>query len=259
MSPPPPPPPPSPPPPPPPPPPAIEDRPSASSRPAFIEQWLEKEKTPTTNKINKRQYLEKQCLFPSYIPEAAMVDVEPMIGLISHHVEESDGGDITDSTHHRTALDNVRKIASLCATYKSRAAMNHKEVQYKRAIILKEKRRLEEHSSDLAPENVDSSETSESIPLPSKPPYHPDFTPLSLGENYGVAKIAGANYNLCLANAICPARTRRLLTCWESLDTQWVKIVQQQGMDRLICLEEREAVERCMGMGVQRVMKDILG
>jgi hypothetical protein len=37
-----------------------------------------------------------------------------------------------------------------------------------------------------------------------------------------------------------------------------VKLLAEQGLGHLMCMEEREAVERCIGLSVQRVMKDII-
>mmetsp|Transcript_23129 Transcript_23129/g.50097 ORF Transcript_23129/g.50097 Transcript_23129/m.50097 type:complete len:279 (-) Transcript_23129:2087-2923(-) len=271
------------PPPPPPPPPEMEEQPP--SQPTFIKQWLEKEqsKPPPHIKNNKREYFAKQCLFPSYITEAAMCNVDPLLSLISHHLEESDGGidgdavknnipgasrekkstNISNNEHssptHRTAIDDVRKNVSLCATYKSRAVLNYNEFQYKREIKIKEKRQGEQPTETNTPEDTNASDKPESTPTSSKPPYHPEYTPLELRENFLMANIHSANYNLCLANATCPNRVKRLLTCWESVDPQWVNMMQQQGMDGFVCMEEKEAVERCVGLGVQRAMKDILG
>ena len=77
-------------------------------------------------------------------------------------------------------------------------------------------------------------------------------------ENALLSKIHEANYNLCLANAVCPKRTGRLLSCWEKMNPRAAKIMAQQGLDHFVCLQEREAVERCIGLSVQKVMKDII-
>ena len=238
-------------PPPPPPPPAIEDGDHKARQPSFIEQWIAKEKSkspPSVNNNNKREYYEKQCLFPNHIPLAAHFDISPMIALISdHHLET--GSDDTDDTsdlsngqtqQHRSALDDVRKVASLCAaSYKTIAIQNHKEFQYKKA-----KQQLEQQA--------DASEEKELPPQPTPSIY----TDLSLPENFLMRNIHRANYNICLANATCPDQTEKLLKCWKSADKNWVKVASSF---EYICMDEREAVERCLGLGVQRVMKDILG
>ena len=133
--------------------------------------------------------------------------------------------------------------------------MNNNEFQYKRAMHIREKLK-EEQSKDTNSngENEDSTD----MPKPTPPPQS-EYTPLSLSENYFMMKAHNANYNMCLANATCPSQMKRLVTCWNGLDPQWVKLMQEQGIDNYICLQEREAIEHCVGLSVQRVMKDILG
>ena len=243
--------------PPPPPPAAIEEQ--SPNQPTFMQKWLEQEKAklPSAQKQNAEQrrqklnaYFDKECLFPSYIPEEAMPDTEPLLALIHDFDIDTDGekSDVQHTSSHRTPLDDIRKITSLCASYKTKALENRNEFQYKQAVKMLEK--------EKATKNQSTDETSD---LPSKPPHHPEYTPIPLSHNYLMANIHSANYNLCLANGICPTQTRRLLTCWQSLDPRWVKMMKEQGLESYICLEEREAVERCVGVGVQRVMKNILG
>lgn len=248
---------------PPPPPPANEEQSPTSSQPTFIEQWLleERAKYPQRSKREHTEYFfTKQCLFPRYIPQAAMCSVDPILHLISHHVKESDRETSSDATipEHRTALDDLREVVSLCSTYKSRSLLNRDEFHFKRAMMLKEKQRLEQSADSANGTNLPTKQQS-TTSSPTQPPYHVEYTPLALQENFLLAKIHGANYNLCLANAVCPDRTRRLLTCWKSLHPQRVEMMEQGGVEEFICLEERQAVERCIGLAVQRGMKDILG
>lgn len=263
-----------PPPPPPPPPPAIEEKPS--NQPTFMEHWLEKNASPPINRSKQlREYLGKQCLFPTHIPYAIMCDVKPMHSLIANHIsKESDGDDDSDSATdvnidqniptHRSPLDDMRKIASLCASYKTRSIVNYNEFQHKRSIQLIEQQREQqsttEDDTDSSSENIANPPNKAAITsMPTPPPYHPEYTQLSLRQNAHLSKIHSANYNLCLANAVCPDRMRRLVSCWKGLDPRLVKMMKDEGIEAMICLEEKEAVERCVGLGVQRVMKDILG
>lgn len=256
---------------PPPPPPLIEVQPPIQS--TFIEQWLDtaEVKSPRKTEREYTEYFARQFLFPRYIPQSVLCNVDPILNLISHHVRESDGdngnrkkGQLANITseekipEQRTALDDLREIVSLCATYKSRSVLNRNEFHHKRAMMLKEKQ-VRDQSSIVA-YNVSSSpgDPQSMISTPSPPPYHAEYTPLKLQENFLLAKIHAANYNLCLANAICPDRMQRLLSCWRGSDPQWVKTMEKQGMESYVCLDERGAVERCVGLGVQRVMKDIL-
>jgi len=272
--------------PPPPPPPPTKGEPT-KQQPTFIEQWLkeEKEKSP---KAKTRQYYYEQCMFPRHVPSKAMPDVDPTLSLIFHHGEEqttsnSDGAkDVGGSMSptHRTALDDFRKVVSLCATYKDRSIANHKEFRYKRAIKLKEKQMREEQNMIDATTADDAAESNTTLsnkttatadvpakqakqqsapPTPPRPPDHSEYTPLPIGGNHYLSKIHEVNYNLCLANAACPERTKRLTRCWKRVDPRTMKAMEEQGMESFVCSEEREAVERCVGLSVQRVMKDILG
>ena len=95
--------------------------------------------------------------------------------------------------------------------------------------------------------------------VPARPPHHPEYTPMSIRENYAMATIHGRNYALCLAASSCPHRAERMVSCWASVDARVIGMMERHGMGRYICSEEREAVERCVGGVVQRAMKDILG
>ncbi|KAL7552699.1 hypothetical protein ACHAWF_015936 [Thalassiosira exigua] len=235
--------------PPPPPPPSVDDNLT------FLERWIEKEKKVEPSIESKREYFNNECLFPRHIPAAGIANVDPMISLISHQAgkehgmvgrsENSPGVESEEDLFLRkTALDDVRKIASLCATYDSRASINLEEFKYKRAVLRKEK----------------ASQTLENAPSTThiQPPHHDEYSPLSIHENFLLARIHRANYNVCLAAATCPERTKRLAACWKRMDPQLIRLMEKEGVEGFVCLEEREAVERCVGLGVQRVMKAIL-
>ena len=217
------------PPPPPPSPPIVEE-------PTFIEKWSDKERqSKSQSKNSKRVYLEKQCRFPSHIPQSAHCNIDPLLSLISNHIDDQSDDNISNDTNYRSPLNDMQKVASLCSTYKTAAIQNKQEFQYKRSI-----QQQTEQTDEVSPP-------------------HTMYTSLSMAENSALTKIHGANYNLCLAKAICPDRTNRLLTCWQRTDINLVKRMHEDGISGLICLEEKEAVERCIGNGVQRIMKDILG
>lgn len=226
--------------PPPPPPPAssVIDKGASSS---FIDDWLKQNKQSAINPVeSKREFFAKQCLFPTYITDRSMCDVSSLRSMLHDHKIESNDSPLTLSTDEQsTAIDEIRKIASLCAHYKSIASKNRQELEYKQAINAKEKQNIE------------------TITIPDQPP-HSDFTPMKPAENALLSKIHEANYNLCLANAVCPERTGRLLSCWKNMNPRTAKIMAQQGLDYLVCVQEREAVERCIGLSVQKVIKDTI-
>jgi hypothetical protein len=209
---------------------------------SFIDDWLEQNnKQSAINPVeSKRQYFEKQCLFPTYITDRSMCDVSSLRSMLHDHKIESNDSPLKTSTDEQsTLIDEMRKIASLCAHYKSTASKNRQELEYKQAIIAKEEQKIDTRT------------------IPDQPP-HSEFTPMKPAENALLSKIHEANYNLCLANAVCPKRTGRLLSCWEKMNPRAAKIMAQQGLDHFVCLQEREAVERCIGLSVQKVMKDII-
>lgn len=317
--------------PPPPPPPAPPQIPSQKEQrhpnPTFIEQWLvdnekrkKNQKAASSSNIsaekkninNKREYFERQCLFPRHIPQSAMCNIEPMLYLIHDFHADANYNKITKTSNVGTspitnaavttaAWDDIRQIASHCATYKSRAEQNHIEFQHKRAVKIRqqqhhqkqsstpsaisiEKNNLDPPSSDISTSTSTSSiHSNTSIPVadsdnsaptttstiptkqrhlhpaPQPPPFHPEYTPLTLPENFLLSKIHSANYNVCLAHASCPQLSSQLLACWKRSDPTWVQHMQQHGLEQYICTEERMAVERCVGRRVQNAMKNILG
>jgi hypothetical protein len=253
----------------PPPPPPLSSPQTADEqrKPSFITKWLEanKESLPSVAEARRtqRQFFEKECIFPLNTPESAMADVSPMLALIKDHAQEvkkvlrGDGlvdrssTDVNPSapSEYRTTLDDVRQMSSLCATYKSKALVNYNEFQYKKKMRHINLQKEQQHRS--------TEDSASAIHTP--PPYNSDYTPLKMGENFALAKIHNANYSVCLAQATCPERSRELMSCWKSLNPDVVKALSNEGFGHLICMEEKEAVERCVGAGVQRVMKDTLG
>jgi hypothetical protein len=159
--------------------------------------------------------------------------------LHDHKIESNDSPLTLSADEQSTSIDEIRKIASLCSHYKSIAGKNRQELEYKQAKAAEEKQNIETRT------------------IPDQPP-HSEFTKMKPAENALLSKIHEANYNLCLANAVCPKRTGRLLSCWEKMNPRAAKIMAQQGLDHLVCVQEREAVERCIGLSVQKVMKDII-
>jgi hypothetical protein len=172
-----------------------------------------------------------------------------------------------------TALDDARRIAARCAWYRSIALQNVNEFNYKRAlkdIVIDENQQQQQqqqqrrvvavHSTTNATNTDDRRPPAPPTPVvPARPPHHPEYTPMSLRENYAMAKIHGSNYALCLAAASCPHRAERMVSCWASVDARVTGTMERHGMGRYICSEERKALERCVGGVVQRAMKDILG
>jgi hypothetical protein len=91
-----------------------------------------------------------------------------------------------------------------------------------------------------------------------EPPYHEEYSDLKVMQNYTLAGIHKANHRMCLSHSACPKQTKQLLQCYRAIDPNVGQALAKQGLGNLICIEEREAVERCVGNGVQRVAKEIL-
>ena len=243
--------------------------------PSFIQLWIENERSERTTKMNywqqkKREYFETQCsLFPRYIPESAICNVDSMIHLISEYcplgnsvaagedvndvgrLNNDDTGSAPSSLSTDTTLDNVRQIASKCSIYHTKAVQNYEQFEYKRA--------LKNIHIDANQQRIVQS-TDNDLPIPKKRPnHHSEYTPMSYQENYAMTKINERNYNICIAKMSCARRTEALLTCWNGLDPQWVKYMDKHNMGQFICANERKGVERCVGGITQRAVKDILG
>lgn len=270
--------------PPPPPPPPTEDdfddanRSTHNQQPqSFIQLWIDNERSERTTKMNywqqkKREYFEAQCsLFPRYIPELAICNVDSMIHLISEHcpplsssiaagedvndvgrLNNDDGSGAPPSSSTNTTMDNVRQIATQCSSYHTKAIQNYKQYEYKRAL-------KNIHIDSNQQRIFKSTDNIDDLPIPQRPVQHSEYTPMTYQENYAMTKIHERNYNICIAQNTCSHRTEALLTCWKSLDPQWVKYMDKHNMGQLICANERKGVERCVGGITQRVMKDILG
>mmetsp|Transcript_376 Transcript_376/g.989 ORF Transcript_376/g.989 Transcript_376/m.989 type:complete len:184 (+) Transcript_376:190-741(+) len=181
-------------------------------------------------------------MFPSHIPRSLHCKNESLLSLVNKFGELIEGRE-DELLSPNTAASDFRDVISLCSTYKTRAVENRDEFEFKKAKLQQQKQ---------AAEGVEAEE----IDLPAQP-LASEFTPLSAQENFLLASIHAANYNLCIGNAICPGRTAKLMTCWKRTDSRVIQQFKEHGMDRFVCQEERKAVERCLGNSVQRVMKDI--
>ena len=148
----------------------------------------------------------------------------------------------------RSALQDFRQILSLCASYKQASDMNQREFEYKKnKWNLRKQQQQQQHAYDGDEQ------------LLTRPPHHEEYTPLKLTQNYILANIHDVNHKMCLARATCPDRTESLMSCLRGVDPNLVQALAKQGLGALVCSEERRAVERCVGSGVQRVMKEVLG
>ena len=158
----------------------------------------------------------------------------------------------SDNDDFRTALKDFKKAVSLCATYKETSDINQQIFQFKvsrwkinKAISTTEDPQEKEHYQ----ERLDQLE---------EPPFNNEYTSLKVAQNQALANVYNVNYAICEAYATCPKQTRQLIKCYESLNPSHGQALAKQGLGNVICMEEREAVERCVGNGVQRVVEEVL-
>lgn len=180
-------------------------------------------------------------------PKEAIPDMESLISL-SHNPDIVTAGDY-ESFECRTALQDFRQIISLCASYKHTSEINQSEFEYKKKkwnLRKQTNQQQRQHDSDDAE-------------LLNPPPHHEEYTPLKYTQNYILANIHDINHKMCMARATCPDRTESLVSCLRGIDPNLAHALAKQGLGALVCSEERRAVERCVGSGVQRVVKEVLG
>ena len=165
--------------------------------------------------------------------------------------------DIAELPQFRTAVQDFTQLLSLCGSYKHTADANQKEAKYKhkRWNLNKQKKKVMQQSEEDANEKLTILENKLSK---LKPPPHSEYTPLTIDQNYYLSQINSVNYRLCLAYKSCPARTKEYVSCLEGIDEKEMDRLAEKGLGSMICLEERQALERCVGLGVERVVKEIL-
>ncbi|KAL7484891.1 hypothetical protein ACHAW6_010502 [Cyclotella cf. meneghiniana] len=235
-----------PPPPPPPPPPVPVSPPQNNTEQlSFLEKWIEQNRPSRKQPLrHTRDYYQRQCFIPMTTPKEAIPDMESFLSLSSNPDVAFDEDD--EVFECRSALREFRQIVSLCASYKHASDVNRREFEYK-----KKKR---DSSRKQHPHAYDGDE-----PLLTRPPHHEEYTPLNFTQNYILANIYDVNHKMCIARSTCPDRTESLMSCLRGIDPDLVQALTKQGLGALVCSEERRAVERCVGSGVQRVMKEVLG
>ncbi|KAL3776108.1 hypothetical protein HJC23_010701 [Cyclotella cryptica] len=239
------------PPPPPPPPLPVNPPQNHTEQPSFFEKWIEQNKPPKKQPLrHTRAYYQNQCLIPMTTPTEAIPDVESIASLANNPDIISDGDGDDDAFEWRTALQDFRQIISLCASYKHTSDINRREFEYKKKQWNLSKENNHQQQSHAHEEDEE---------LFNPPPHHEEYTPLKFTQNYILANIHGINHKMCLARATCPERTESLVSCLRGVDPNVVHALAKQGLGALVCLEERRAVERCVGSGVQRVVKEALG
>lgn len=227
--------------------------------PSFLQKFISQNSQPDRSKKTKQgkytnQYMQSQCLVPITTPEQALPDVKPLLSLsesdinkdVPQQIEQGEEGEF------RTALQDFRQIMSLCASYQHTADTNRKIFQFKSArwkLNKALKDTVDEKQKQAIREKLDQLE---------EPPYDEEYSELKVMQNYTLAGIMSANQRVCLANATCPRQTKELIGCYATLNPKIGQALAKQGLGKVICMEEREAVERCIGNAAQRAVKEII-
>ena len=189
-------------------------------------------------------------MIPTSTPEQALPDIKPLLSLaeseINKDVEQLKQGE------YRTALQDFREALLLCASYQQTSDINRQIFQFKT-------KRWKLNTAKNDTENAVHIENIEKklIAL-EEPPYNEEYTDLKVMQNYTLAGIHAANHRICLAHAVCPQQTHLLKNCYDSLDSSVAKALAEQGLGKVVCMKERDAVERCVGNGLQRVVQEAL-
>lgn len=245
----------SPPPLPPPPPGPAKD---SSSEPSFLQKFIAQNSQPDPSKSKQglytNKYLQSKCLVPTTTPEQALPDVKPLLSLSESDLikEASRSLDQGDEVEHRTALQDFRQIISICANYQQTADINKQIFQFK-TKRWKLNQSLKDSTDEQQKEHIQ-----EKLNELKEPPYNEEYSDLKVMQNYTLAGINNANHRICLALATCPQKAKKLVGCYATLDPKIGQALAKQGLGKVICMEERDAVERCVGNAVQRVVKEVL-
>jgi hypothetical protein len=238
------------PPPPPPPPDLTED--SNTSQPSFLEKFIQQNSKLDPSESKQLQYtneyLKSLCIIPPITPEQALPDIKPLLSL-----RESELNIEAVQCEIRTALQDFREAVSLCENYNQIADINREIFQFKT-----KRWKLNKAKSDAKDINQRSL-VEEQLKQLKEPQYNEVYTDLKVMQNYYLSGINSMNHAICLARATCPNQTDQLVSCYATLNPKIGQALAKQGLGKVICMEEREAVERCIGKGVQRVVREVLG
>jgi hypothetical protein len=234
-------------------PPSAPSSEKSTQQPTFLEKFIQANLSP------KQEFIVPPCLIPERTPEDAFKYIDPMLSLETSDFfkDELASKDIAELPQFRTAVQDFTQLLSLCGSYKHTADANQKEAKYKhkRWNLNKQKKKVMQQSEEDANEKLTILENKLSK---LKPPPHSEYTPLTIDQNYYLSQINSVNYRLCLAYKSCPARTKEYVSCLEGIDEKEMDRLAEKGLGSMICLEERQALERCVGLGVERVVKEIL-
>ena len=232
----------------PPPPPAPNDI-TGNSEPSFLQKFIRENSQTTVTKQEQytKKNLESLCLIPISIPEQALPDIKPLVSL-----SESDLNKNIEQNEFCTAMQDFREIVSLCANYQQTSDINRKIFQFK-TKRLKLKKELRDAKDIEEKERVEQKLLQLEEPL-----YNEEYSDLKVMQNYALANIYSVNRTMCVAHAVCPKQTKELVNCYNTLNPQVGMALAKQGLGTVICMDQREAVERCVGNASQRVVREAL-
>lgn len=228
---------------------------SVDDEQSFLQKFITQNSQQDTSKHVKQiqytnEYMQSKCLVPLTTPEPALPDIKPFLSLSESEINKNRSPQIRD---FRSALQDFRQTMSLCANYKQTADINRKIFEFKTA-----RWKLNKALKDTTLDEEKKQIIQAKLDLLEEPPYNAEYSDLKVMHNYTLASVMEANQKLCLAHATCPDETKELIECYKVLSPQVGQALAKQGLGKVICMEERDAVERCVGNAAQRVVKEVL-
>ena len=237
---------------PPPPPPTLTPPQPPSSRSDQQEEALRKLPPAHRKQVERQRKLMSELIFPPYISGKCMPNVKTLDRLISRMKDQDNGDDDTGSGDDGSATvslftkdewerikhpqpgsngmsnispwEHVRHVDRSCRQFK----LKHLHAKVK--ALNAKKRLIEAGGQSQADAITYEEEKARSI-------------------------IMDMNHKFCQNQVSCPERMDRLVTCWGAFGPVIIKKYSEAGQQGLICKSEREAVERCSGGLVQRLMR----
>ena len=235
---------------PPPPPPTLTPPQPPSSRSDQQEEALRKLPPAHRKQVERQRKLMSELIFPPYISGKCMPNVKTLDMLISR-IKDQDGDDDgsgddgsanvslftkdewerikhpqpgSNGMSNMSPWEHVHHVDRSCRQFK----LKHLHAKVK--ALNAKKRLIEAGGQSQADAITYEEEKARSI-------------------------IMDMNYKFCQNQVSCPERMDRLVTCWGAFGPVIIKKYSEAGQQGLICKSEREAVERCSGGLVQRLMR----
>ena len=244
--------------------PTLPNLPSPSTAPATAQQANPGGDGPTSsqkNMIQIQQRLMSDLIFPHHISKKMHARVDGMVRILQILKEDSSlkadkEGKKKDGKGEKKASftsDELRKMKRPSLSNDGDPSPFHQAIKIDKSCRQFKVKSLQAHLNALRAKKemlgsaVDSGD--------GKTVVVADHLRLKFEEEKARSQIHVMNYRHCIAQVACPERTGRMINCWSAISPNTMKAVVQAQFDGLLCRDEREAVERCCGAAVERLMK----